>query len=42
MNETKIKPELPENLKGILKEKEICDDLPQDLEKVKKYILSKI
>ena len=42
MNETKIKPELPESLKGILKEKEIFDDLPQDLEKVKKYILSKI
>lgn len=42
MNETNVKPELPENLKKILKEKERFDKLPKDLKKIKDYILSKV
>ena len=41
MKETSIKPELPENLKNILVEKENYDKLPKDLEKVKNYILER-
>ena len=36
-----IKPELPENLKNILVEKENYVKLPKDLEKVKNYILDR-
>jgi len=38
---TGIKPELPENLRNILAEKENYDKLPKDLEKVKNYILER-
>ena len=41
MEATSIKPELPENLKNILVEKENYDKLPKDLEKVKNYILER-
>jgi len=41
METTGIKPELPENLKNILVEKENYDKLPKDLEKVKNYILER-
>ena len=41
MEATGIKPELPENLKNILIEKENYDKLPKDLEKVKNYILER-
>jgi len=40
--ETGIDPELPENLKKILNQKEKFEKLPKDLNKVKEYILSKI
>tara|TARA_Y100000590_G_scaffold362628_1_gene419892 strand:- start:393 stop:1775 length:1383 start_codon:yes stop_codon:yes gene_type:complete len=39
---TNAKPELPENLKNILTDKEYYDNLPMDLKKIKKYILEKI
>ena len=42
MKETGIKPQLPENLKNILIEKEIFEKLPQDLKVVQNYILKKI
>ena len=42
MEATGIRPELPENLKNILVEKENYDKLPKDLEKVKNYILERI
>ena len=42
MEATNIKPELPENLRNILVEKENYDKLPKDLERVKNYILEKI
>ena len=42
MEATGIKPELPENLKNILVEKENYDKLPKDLEKVKNYILERM
>ena len=42
MQETNIKPELPENLKNILIEKEKYEKLPSDLKKVQNYILEKI
>ena len=42
MEATGIKPELPENLRNILVEKENYDKLPKDLEKVKNYILERI
>ena len=42
MEATGIKPELPENLKNILVEKENYDKLPKDLEKVKNYILERV
>ena len=41
MEATGIRPELPENLKNILVEKENYDKLPKDLEKVKNYILER-
>ena len=42
MKETNIKPELPENLKNILVEKEKYEKLPKDLKKIQNYILEKI
>jgi len=42
MNETGIKPDLPENLKKILNQKEKIDTLPSDLKKVKDYIKDRI
>ena len=42
MESTGIKPELPENLKKILFEKEQYDKLTKDLKKVKNYILQKV
>ena len=41
MEASNVKPELPENLKNILTEKENYDKLPKDLEKVKNYILKR-
>ena len=40
--ETGIKPELPENLRKILNQKEKFERIPKDLEKVKDYILKRI
>jgi len=40
--ETKVMPELPQNLKDILSKKENFDKLDKDLEKVKKYILERV
>ncbi len=42
MKETNIRPELPENLKSILFEKEKYEKLPKDLKKIKNYILEKV
>ena len=42
MKETNIKPELPENVKNILIEKERCEMLPKDLSIIKEYILKRI
>ena len=42
MKETGKKPELPDNLKKILDQKEKYVELPKDLEKVKKYILDNV
>ena len=42
MKETGEKPELPDNLKEIIDQKEKYIELPKDLEKVKKYILDNI
>ena len=42
MKETNIKPELPEDLKNILVEKEKYEKLPKDLKKIQDYILEKI
>ena len=42
MNETGIKPELPENLKNILDKKEKYEKLPKDLKKIQNYILQRI
>jgi len=42
MNETNIKPDLPENLKKILNQKERIEILPNDLNKVKEYILDRV
>ena len=41
-NATGVLPELPENLKKILTEKEKYEKLPNNLKKVQKYILEKI
>ena len=42
MKETSIKPDLPENLQKILSQKERVDTLPNDLNKVKYYILDRV
>ena len=42
MEETSIKPELPENLKNILVEKEKYEKLPKDLKKIQNYIMERI
>ena len=42
MEETGIKPELPENLKNILDKKEKYEKLPNDLKKIKNYILKRV
>ena len=42
MKETSKKPELPENLKKTLNQKEKFEELPKDLKKVKDYILSRV
>ena len=42
MKETNIKPELPENLKNILVEKEKYEKLPKDLKKIQNYIMERI
>jgi len=42
MKETNIKPELPENLKNILVEKEKYEKFPKDLKKIQNYILERI
>jgi len=42
MNETNIKPDLPEYLKKILNQKERIETLPKDLNKVKDYILDRV
>ena len=41
MSATNVKPELPENLKKILFEKEKYDKLPKDLKIIQNYILEK-
>ena len=42
MKETNIKPELPEDLRNILVEKEKYEKLPKDLKKIQNYILERI
>ena len=42
MKETSIKPELPENLKNILVEKEKYEKFPKNLKKIQNYILERI
>ena len=42
MKQTGIKPELPEDLKSILDEKEKYEQLPKDLKNVQNYILNNI
>ena len=42
MKETNIKPELPEDLKNILVEKEKYEKFPKDLKKIQNYILERI
>ena len=42
MEETGIKPELPENLKNILDKKEKYEKLPKDLKKIQNYILKRV
>ena len=42
MKVTSIKPDLPENLKKILNQKEKFDELPKDLKKVKDYIMDRV
>ena len=42
MKETSIKPELPENLKNILVEKERYEKLSKNLKKIQNYILKRI
>ena len=42
MKETGIKPELPENLKNILVEKEKYNKFPKDLKKIKNFILERV
>ena len=40
--ETGIKPELPDNLNNILTKKEQCVKLPDDLKKIKEFILKQV
>ena len=42
MKETGIKSELPENLKNILDKKEKYEKLPNDIKKIKNYILERV
>ena len=42
MEVTNVNPELPEDLKNILNDKEKYDDLPKDLNKVQSYILDRV
>jgi len=42
MEETGIKPELPENLKNILDKEEKYEKLPKDLKKIQNYILKRV
>ena len=42
MKETNIKPELPEILKKVLNQKERVEILPNNLNKVKNYILDRV
>jgi len=42
MKETNIKPDLPEDLNKILNQKERIDQLPNDLKKIKDYILDRV
>ena len=42
MKETSIKPELPENLKKTLNQKEKVKILPKDLKEVKDYIMDRV
>jgi len=42
LKQTSIKPEVPENLKNILSDKEIYKSLPSDLKKIQNYILEKV
>ena len=42
MKETSIKPELPEDLKNILVEREKYEKFPKDLKKIQNYILERI
>ena len=42
MKETNIKPELPEDLRNILVEKEKYEKLPKDLKKIQNYIMERI
>ena len=42
IQETNIKPELPENLENILTKKEKYEKLTKDLQKIQNYILKKI
>jgi len=42
MKETSIKPDLPENLKKILNQKEKAEILPNNLNKVKDYIMDRV
>jgi threonine synthase len=42
LNETDVKPELPESLNNILSDKEKYVKLPKDLKKIQNYILEKV
>ena len=42
MEATKVSPELPEDLKNVLNEKEKYDELPKDLKRVQSYILDRV
>ena len=42
MEATKVGPELPEDLKNVLNEKEKYDELPKDLKRVQSYILDRV
>jgi len=42
VQETGLKPELPDSLQNILIKKEVCKELPKDLDEVQNYILDKV